>query len=100
MRRNVKLKAAAFLVIGAVSGFLAASGRFGLSAAPEDKKMASQKPPQPGGPAYGAPIGGKYIPNPPGKFGGVINLSARDSKPYWPPQVVPPKGAPNVLLIM
>jgi arylsulfatase A-like enzyme len=30
----------------------------------------------------------------------VINLSAKDSKPYWPPTVVPPKGAPNVLLIM
>ena len=34
------------------------------------------------------------------KFGGVINQSATDSKPYWPPRVVPPKGAPNVLLIM
>ena len=30
----------------------------------------------------------------------MINLSAKDSKPYWPPTVVPPKGAPNVLLIM
>jgi hypothetical protein len=29
----------------------------------------------------------------------VINERATDSKPYWPPQVVPPKGAPNVLLI-
>src|SRR5262245_9470457 len=27
-------------------------------------------------------------------------LDAKNSKPYWPPQVVPPKGAPNVLLIM
>ena len=25
---------------------------------------------------------------------------ATDSKPWWPPRVVPPKGAPNVLLIM
>ena len=33
-------------------------------------------------------------------FGGVIKESAKDSKPYWPPRVVPPKGAPNVLLIM
>ncbi len=100
MLRNVKLKAAAFLAIGAVCGLLAASGRFGLWAAPDDKKMTSQKAPQSGDPAFGAPIEGKYIPNPPAKFGGVINLSARDSKPYWPPQVVPPKGAPNVLLIM
>ena len=33
-------------------------------------------------------------------FGGVIKESAKDSKPYWPPRVVPPKGAPNILLIM
>jgi arylsulfatase A-like enzyme len=30
----------------------------------------------------------------------VIKESAKDSKPFWPPTVVPPKGAPNVLLIM
>jgi arylsulfatase A-like enzyme len=34
------------------------------------------------------------------KFGGVIKESAKDSKPWWPARVVPPKGAPNVLLIM
>jgi len=33
-------------------------------------------------------------------FGGVIKESAVDSKPYWPPRVVPPKGTPNILLIM
>jgi arylsulfatase A-like enzyme len=45
-------------------------------------------------------IDGKYVPAPPQSFGGVINLSAVDSKPCWPAKVVPPKGAPNVLLIM
>jgi arylsulfatase len=40
------------------------------------------------------------MPSPPPDFGGVINLSATDSKPCWPATVVPPKGAPNVLLIM
>jgi hypothetical protein len=30
----------------------------------------------------------------------VIKESYVDSKPYWPPRVVPPKGAPNILLIM
>ena len=45
-------------------------------------------------------IDGKYLPPPPAPFGGKINLDATDSKPYWPPTVVPPKGAPNVLLIM
>jgi arylsulfatase len=45
-------------------------------------------------------VDGKYIPSPPPDFGGVINLSATDSKPCWPAKIVPPKGAPNVLLIM
>ena len=30
----------------------------------------------------------------------MIKDTAPDSKPWWPPTVVPPKGAPNVLLIM
>ena len=34
------------------------------------------------------------------KFGGVIKEDAENSKSYWPPRIVPPKGAPNVLLIM
>ena len=54
----------------------------------------------PGSPSATTTIDGKYIPNPPPPFGGKINLSAADSKPGWPPTVVPPKGAPNVLLIM
>ena len=43
---------------------------------------------------------GKQLPPPPMPFGGVIKESAADSKPWWPPRVVPPKGAPNILLIM
>jgi len=45
-------------------------------------------------------INGKQIPPPAPKFGGVINQTATDSTPWWPPRIVPPKGAPNVLLIM
>ena len=54
----------------------------------------------PGSPSATTTIDGKYLPPPPAPFGGTINLDAQDSKPYWPPAVVPPKGAPNVLLIM
>jgi arylsulfatase len=54
----------------------------------------------PGAPGATTTIDGKYLPPPPPPFGGVINMDAKDSKPYWPPTVVPPKGAPNVLLIM
>jgi arylsulfatase A-like enzyme len=45
-------------------------------------------------------IDGKQLPPPPLPFGGVIKESAKDSTPFWPPRIVPPKGAPNVLLIM
>ena len=54
----------------------------------------------PGSPSATMTLDGKQLPPAPPKFGGVIKESATDSKPYWPPRVVPPKGAPNVLLIM
>ncbi|HEY5894900.1 MAG TPA: arylsulfatase [Chthoniobacterales bacterium] len=54
----------------------------------------------PGSPGATTTIDGKQIPPPDPKFGGMIKDTAVDSKPYWPPTVVPPKGAPNVLLIM
>ena len=54
----------------------------------------------PGAPDATETIDGRYLPPPPAPFGGTINLDAKDSKPYWPPTVVPPKNAPNVLLIM
>src|SRR6516225_9147261 len=54
----------------------------------------------PGSPAATTTIDGRQLPAPPPKFGGVINDNAKDSKPYWPARIVPPKDAPNVLLIM
>jgi len=55
---------------------------------------------EPGSPSATTTISGKQLPPPEPKFGGVIKDSALDSKPWWPPRVVPPKGAPNILLIM
>ena len=54
----------------------------------------------PGAPDATTSIDGNYLPPAPPRFGGEIGLSAEDSKPYWPSRVVPPKGAPNILLIM
>jgi arylsulfatase len=62
--------------------------------------LAQQITGTPGAPSATITIDGKQLPPPPPKFGGVIKENAKDSKPYWPPQVVPPRGAPNVLLIM
>ena len=69
-----------------------------------DKDRAASLNPQapalPGSPSATVTIDGKQLPPPPMKFGGVIEEDAKNSKSFWPPQVVPPKGAPNVLLIM
>ena len=42
----------------------------------------------------------KQLPPEPKPFGGVIKRDARESKPCWEPRIVPPKGAPNILLII
>jgi arylsulfatase A-like enzyme len=62
--------------------------------------LAQQITGTPGSPSATTTIEGNQLPPEPPKFGGVIKEDAKDSKPYWPPSVVPPKGAPNVLLIM
>src|ERR1044071_4982888 len=54
----------------------------------------------PGSPDATTTIEGKQLPPPDPKFGGVIKDDALQSKPWWAPRVVPPKNAPNVLLII
>jgi hypothetical protein len=54
----------------------------------------------PGSPAATTSIDGKQLPAPDPKFGGVIKNDALQSKPWWAPRIVPPEGAPNVLLII
>ena len=62
--------------------------------------MAQQTTGTPGSPEATTTIDGRYLPNPPQPFKGEISPNAVASKPYWPARVVPPKGAPNILLIM
>jgi arylsulfatase len=54
----------------------------------------------PGEPDATTTISGKQLPTPDPKFGGVIKDGALQSKYWWAPRVVPPKQAPNILLIM
>ena len=53
-----------------------------------------------GTPGATTTIDGKQLPAPTPPFGGVIKDDALQSTPWWAPRIVPPKGAPNVLLIM
>jgi arylsulfatase len=48
-----------------------------------------------GSPGATTTITGKQIPPPPPPFGGEIRQKAAESKPWWAPRVVPPKGAPT-----
>ena len=53
-----------------------------------------------GSPSATTTISGNQLPLPDPKFGGVIKQKASESTSWWAPRVVPPKKAPNVLLIM
>lgn len=81
-----------FFVSLLVAAFLAA-GWGGVAQAQGDSGA-------PGLPSATVTLQGDQLPAPPQKFGGVIKDTAPQSKPYWPARIVPPKGAPNVLLIM
>ena len=54
----------------------------------------------PGSSSATTTISGKQLPAPDPKFGGVIKDDALKSKYWWAPRIVPPKKAPNILLIM
>jgi arylsulfatase len=90
----MKRKPRATGVVAEVAAFLVVAA---LAVAPA---AAQQVTGVPGSPSATITLDGKQLPPPPMKFGGVIKEDAKDSKPYWPARVVPPKGAPNVLLIM
>ncbi|BAC47927.1 bll2662 [Bradyrhizobium diazoefficiens USDA 110] len=67
---------------------------------PAFAQQAQPTTPPPGSPAATITIPGDQLPPPPQKFGGKIEQGATNSKPYWPARIVPPKNAPNVLLII
>lgn len=100
MRRISKLKrifaAVGLLAIGMLSGLSQLEAQSPTS----PTKAAGETTVLRGSPAAKASINPLRIPNPPGVFGGEISLDARNSSPYWQPQVVPPKGAPNILLVL
>ena len=62
--------------------------------------LAQQTTGTPGSPGATTTIDGAQLPAPPQPFGGKIERTAPQSTPYWPARIVPPKGAPNILLIM
>ncbi len=62
--------------------------------------LSQQVTGQLGSPSATTTIDGKQLPAPDPPFGGVIKEDALESKYWWAPRVVPPKEAPNILLII
>ena len=55
--------------------------------------VAQQTTGTPGSPEATTTIPGNQLPTPNPKFGGVIKERASESTPWWPPRIVPLKGA-------
>ena len=86
---NKHLRTLACWLLGAVAGLGS-----GLALAQQ------QVTGKPGSPDATTTVSNKQLPAPDPKFGGVIKNDALQSQPWWAPRVVPPKQAPNVLLII
>lgn len=71
-----------------------------LSVLADAPARAQQTTGTPGSPGATTTLSGTQLPPPDPKFGGVIKQTASESQAWWAPRVVPPKGAPNILLIM
>jgi arylsulfatase len=67
---------------------------------PATPGTAQKESGKPASPNATTTIDGRYLPAPPQRFDGSIQLNASQSKPAWPMRVVPPTNAPNILLIM
>jgi arylsulfatase A-like enzyme len=79
-----------------ISGMLAVA----VMAVASSARAQVQTTGTPGSPSATTTIDGKQLPAPNPKFGGVIKDDALQSKPWWAPRIVPPKDAPNILLII
>ncbi len=104
MKRS-KIQGVIAVAVGSLFGLVAASDYVSsLLRAADENAVASATAPKesgvPGSPSATMSIDGKRLPPPDPKFGGLIKENAAQSKPWWAPRAVPPKGAPNVLLIM
>ncbi len=76
------------------------SGTLAVAAMAASFAQAQEVTGTPGSPSAAATISGKQLPAPEPEFGGEIKHDALKSKPWWAPRIVPPRQAPNVLLII
>jgi arylsulfatase A-like enzyme len=102
-RRSLVATLALALILSAVStasAQLIRRARRGSAPGTAQPVPAMQTTGEAGSPGATTTISGKQLPAPDPQFGGVIRENALQSKAWWAPRIVPPKQAPNVLLIM
>jgi arylsulfatase A-like enzyme len=87
MRTRTTLAATSMLTVGALLGWLAATGRF-TEAFAQDTNIPPASTP------------GTQLPKPDPAFKGKVAETYKDSVPNYPQPVNAPRGAPNVLLIL
>jgi arylsulfatase len=96
--RFIRIEWGVYLALGLLLGFALAAHRSGVLgravAQGEQPKKKGGKP----APAKLLPL--ESLPRPEVPFKGDIERNAAESRPDFPKDVKPPKGAPNVLLIM
>lgn len=105
MKRVSHAQLLTVLLLGGLLGYVAAKQRLPFALGAADKPgtqsaVSVQTTGTPGSASATTTIDGKQLPAPDPKFGGVIKDNAKDSKAWWAPRIVPPKSAPNILLIM
>jgi hypothetical protein len=88
------------LLAGACAAGGASAYLFAGAASQETANASAQSAPPAGSPAATRVIDGKQLPAPDPPFGGKIQSEALQSKAWWPPRIVPPQKAPNILLVM
>lgn len=99
-RRQLFATTAKAALLAAIGGGWRASEAQDETAAPATASSGGEIQGVAGSPAATRTITGDVLPAPDLPFGGTIRLNAAQSTPWWQPRIVPPKGAPNILLIM
>jgi arylsulfatase len=105
MKRRQLFETTAKAAVATAIGGAFLSGQAKAQAQSTAKAAGTAPAVAPTGTAVGSAAGtrtipGDVLPPPDLPFGGKIGLNAAQSQPWWPPRIVPPAGAPNILLVI
>jgi len=96
MKKEMRIKRSGALCLAVLACVTSLALLAAMAPAPDAPEVAGTL----GSPSATTTISGEQLPAPEPKFGGVIEEGALQSTPWWAPRIVPPKKAPNILLII